>query len=338
MVKLNRKFLVPGATLLIAAAAGHLVQNADRYLGAGAESPVQAAAMVAPTPRFVADVTPLSATGPIRLPSAPDAAPPLLDKKAGAEALSVRISALEKDFTAPPSGDVLNQFGMACENMLSATPAPAAMVELTLDAPCAAGALVTVSHDGLHFAERLSNTGALNVAVPALQEDADFVLQIDGGEVLTATATVPEAAEFERIALQWQGNNAMHVHAYEFGSGYLDDGHVWAGAPRSPAFGETAKGGFLTALGADDLPAPQMAEVYSYPRGEARGSAVVRVSVETEVTYGNCGREITAETLQPGIDDELKAATLSLAVPDCDAVGEFLVLKNILRDLKLASN
>jgi hypothetical protein len=30
--------------------------------------------------------------------------------------------------------------------------------------------------------------------------------------------------------------------------------------------------------------------------------------------------------------------SLTLAIPDCDAIGEYLVLKNLLRDLKVASN
>lgn len=349
MVKVNRKVLVPGATLLIAAAAGHLVQNADRYLGDSGAAVQTAAAVPAPTPRFVGEVTPLSATadapaasagavGRVALPVAPAVLRPLPDLGPEAKALSARLSTLEKDFSAPPSGEMLNPFGMACESTLTASPAPAAMVDLALDAPCANDAAVIVTHDQLRFAERLSPTGTLRISVPALEKEAVFVLQIDGGEVLTAAATVPDASEYERVALQWQGDNAMHIHAYEFGAGYLDDGHVWADAPRAPAIGAAAKGGFLTALGGNDLPAPQQAEVYSYPRGEARGSGVVRVSIEAEVTHANCGREISAETLQPGIDGRFQEATLTLAVPACDAVGEFLVLKNILRDLKLASN
>ena len=64
----------------------------------------------------------------------------------------------------------------------------------------------------------------------------------------------------------------------------------------------------------------------------------MRVSVEAEVTKANCGREIAAETLQPGADGTMQAVEITLAVPDCSAVGEFLVLKNVLRDLKIASN
>ncbi|NHX28285.1 hypothetical protein HA397_30580, partial [Escherichia coli] len=65
---------------------------------------------------------------------------------------------------------------------------------------------------------------------------------------------------------------------------------------------------------------------------------VVRLNIEAEVTAANCGRELIGETLQPAADGTLTASEINLSVPGCDAAGEFLVLKNLLRDLKIASN
>jgi hypothetical protein len=62
------------------------------------------------------------------------------------------------------------------------------------------------------------------------------------------------------------------------------------------------------------------------------------LSVEAEVSELNCGQEIEAQSLQVGSDGKLKTRNLTLAVPDCDAIGNFLVLNNLLEDLKVARN
>ena len=56
------------------------------------------------------------------------------------------------------------------------------------------------------------------------------------------------------------------------------------------------------------------------------------------MTASNCGREIEAQSLEIGPDGTLKTRNLTLSVPDCDAVGSFLVLNNLVSDLKVASN
>ena len=63
----------------------------------------------------------------------------------------------------------------------------------------------------------------------------------------------------------------------------------------------------------------------------------IRISIETEITTANCGREMRAESLQPG-SDGYEPVELTLFVPGCEALGDILVLKNVLRDMKIASN
>jgi hypothetical protein len=55
------------------------------------------------------------------------------------------------------------------------------------------------------------------------------------------------------------------------------------------------------------------------------------------VSEANCGRELEAQTIATG-DAGLKVQDIVLAMPDCEAVGEFLVLKNLFNDLKIAQN
>ena len=81
-----------------------------------------------------------------------------------------------------------------------------------------------------------------------------------------------------------------------------------------------------------------MAEIYSIPKALRLQQGAVALSVEAEVTEGNCASEIEAQTLQVSAGSEIKTQNLALAVPDCDAVGNFLVLNNLLQDLIIATN
>jgi hypothetical protein len=64
----------------------------------------------------------------------------------------------------------------------------------------------------------------------------------------------------------------------------------------------------------------------------------VHVSVEAEVTAFNCATDVSGQTIQRQGDGSMRPVSVTVAMPDCDAIGEFLVLKNLLRDLKIASN
>lgn len=343
-MKFLRNHIATGATVFVAIASGHVVQNADRYFGQRAVQIESAVAIKAPVARFqVQDVIPLAASASEGAPAkSADADLPAALALPGlpeeARALAKHLSTLDKDYRKPQLPRGLNQYGMPCETSLTATPVPGAMVVLSLAASCHLEERVEISQDRLHFTAKTSNTGTLDIQIPALGAAPVFIVQFADGSLETTTAQVPDAKDFTRIALQWRGDEAMHIHAYEFGARYKEPGHVWAEAPHSPETGVTGKGGFMINLGDRGIENAAQAEIYSYPRAAHPDSGLVRVNIEAEVTNSNCGREIAAETLQPGADGALQQADVTFAVPGCDAVGEFLVLKNILRDLKIARN
>lgn len=357
-MKFDPKNLAVGSTICVALLSGYFVQNKDHLMGGPVlVQPAPVMPSTAPTvdaPRFSKlEIVPLSADlpvveeQPILIASADNMALPQMPREpapapsqfsSDAAALAERLTQIENGaLTAAATGSV-SPYGLPCETQVSAKAGPAATVILGVSSSCRTSERVEVMHDRLRFAVQTDGTGMAEVSVPALGEVAVFILQFEDGEVATATARIPEAADFDRVAIQWSGDNAMQIHAYEFGAGYFDDGHVWNENPRTASFAQDGKGGFLSVLGDPDLTDPLMAEVYSYPQGASRTNGVVRVSIEAEVTAANCEREISAETLQPGYDGTLQSADVTLAVPSCDAVGEFLVLKNMIRDLKLAAN
>ena len=227
---------------------------------------------------------------------------------------------------------------LQCEITANARPVAAAMVNLTLEAPCLPDERVTVHHSGLLFSQTTDETGALDITVPALSRDAVFIVAFSNGEGGVAQTTVEEIVDFDRVALQWKGDAGFQLHAREFGAEYGSAGHVWSGAARDMSYGVTGQGGFISKLGNPDVPDGLMAEVYTFPASTAQNAGNVALSVETEVGQNNCGLEVEAQTLQTFSGNDITTRDLTLSVPDCDAAGNFLVLNNLFEDLKIASN
>ena len=225
----------------------------------------------------------------------------------------------------------------SCEVTATARAVAAAMVNLTLSAPCLPDERVTVHHAGMLFTESTDGSGAFDITVPAMAEDATFVVAFTNGEGAVAQTTVEELGDFDRVALQWKGDTGFELHAREFGADYGSAGHVWSGDMRDMTFAVTGQGGFLSLLGDAAVPDGLMAEVYTFPAKAAQNAGDVALSVETEVGDNNCGLEIEAQTLQTFSGKDITSRDLTLSVPDCDATGNFLVLNSLFEDLKVAA-
>ena len=226
----------------------------------------------------------------------------------------------------------------SCVASLTATPGPVATVLLEVHAPCAVDTMGTIHHQGMMFSILTDAEGRATVMAPALAANAVFIADLPGGYGAAAVITVPDVVNYDRAVLQWQGaDSGLGLHALEFGADYAQEGHVWAASMRSVDAAQEGTGGFLMRLGDVGIEGALMSEVYTYPTGITALSGTVELSVEAEVLPGNCGRAIAAQSIQiaPGI--EASALDLTMTMPGCDAVGEFLVLKNMLRSLTLAS-
>jgi len=226
----------------------------------------------------------------------------------------------------------------SCEISLSAQPSAAAMVNLAVTAPCLANERFTVHHNGMMFAMATGDDGQAAFSVPALNSAAVFIVTFASGDSAVATAEVGTMEYYDRAVVQWSGSEGLQVHALEYGADYQDDGHVWAGAAHDMARAARGEGGFVIRLGEADLFNPQLAEVYTFPSGTALEEGQVNLTLEAEVTKANCGKDIEAQSLQKSGNNQMQARELLLAMPDCDAVGDFLVLINAFDDLNIARN
>ena len=226
----------------------------------------------------------------------------------------------------------------ACKVTLTATPIAAALVDLDLSAPCAPNERVVIHHNGMMFSDVTNSAGMFSTTVPALSTAAVFIASFAGGEGAVANATVNEINTYNRAVVQMQGNFSISLHAREFGANYGETRHIWSEHPGDIVDGVTGHGGFMIELGNRNLENPLIAEVYSFPSGIAKEVGDIALSVDIEITSENCNKDIEAQTLQTSRGEKIAVQTLDMSMPACDAVGDFLMLKKLVNDMKVVFN
>lgn len=251
------------------------------------------------------------------------------------------VSFLELTPASPPVEPTTRsepEIDAQCDITMNGTEIAGALVKLSLSAPCLPNERVTMHHNGMMFTESTDDEGKLDLAVPALAENAVFIASFPNSKGAVANVNVTTLALYDRAVVQSEFSSGIGLHALEFGADYTGEGHIWSNAPGEVAAAATGKGGFMTLLGNPAISEGSMAQIYTFPSGLADRSGDVTLSTEIEVTNMNCGHEIEAQALEVNAGSQPKMQTLNLTMPDCDAVGDFLVLKNLLNDLKVAAN
>lgn len=327
-MELKRRLSLVIAIMSVALGSGHLVQNVlvkPEKLAAAEPQPV--------------DIELVAAGPDIVLPG---------KEPAIAQLIVPSFSAVsEQDapslFTLPTESLIKAEFGSAipetdvaaneCPIDLQLLVEPSAMIGLKITAPCNANQRVVLRHAGLAVTGKTSSAGELEVSLPAFGVTAEVTVRFPAGQTVTSTVTVPEAEALRRYGVQWLGDDAFQLHAFENGAGYGERGHVSDADPQRPLAGMPQVGGFMLVLGDDQVDLPMLAEVYTYPLDQ---DAPVRIVVEAAITKKTCAREILGETLAE-VGGEVTITDLTLSMPDCSAVGDILVLNNIDPDLKIAS-
>ena len=331
MVDKLRIFRV-GLTLIAAAATGHIMQSGGAFAArtdvfSPDAKPVQTdqgdfdIVAALPTP-------PLDSVGPEKLVTP---APWVEGRIVAAVSFQIEGGTL----TDAPTPSFL---ASSCEASFAATAKPGAMVDIMLTAPCNPNERIIIRHAGLEFSDITDQNGAHFVSVPVMNTYDAISVTFANGSSVEAMAAVPSPERFDRVAISWQGGAMMHIHALEYGAEFGSTGHVWAGSPGNSNLTGPADVGFLTTLGNPNVVRPMMAEVYSFPAGRAGDDGAIRLSVEAEVSDATCGEEIIGQTHQMSGDGVVNNTQIALTIPDCDNIGGFLVLKNLLQDLKIARN
>lgn len=342
-----KRFAMAGGALMTAASIGFVMQSGEAAPYAQA-SFVPDISGTQDDPLEVTDIT-LTAAPTGEVPSAEskvDVAPQpevLVEtpKEQAPSALDqdvVRVAALgdtpNVEQPAEADGPLVN----ACDVSMDAIVKPAALVDVSVTAPCFPNERLTLHHNGMMFTAVTDEDGKAAAMVPALTSNAIFIAAFANGEGALASAQVTELDRYDRKVVQSKANGHLHINAFEFGADYRDAGHVSVEAERGVEYAIIGDGGFISSLGDSSVSDALVAEVYTFPTNTATTGGEVFVSVEAEVTTDNCGLRIEAQTLEVSQGGTVKVQDLSLPIPACDAVGDFLVLQNLLGDLKVAQN
>lgn len=326
----GKEVLTAVGTLTCALGIGFAMQNSEaagyRYGETGTEINTSAPQVDDRVMVSVSDIKLTSAMPELDL----DLLLPDAEKPATAQNLPAPVPPKQSD-TAPET------VAMVCDLDARAAAQPAAMVALSLTAACLPNAEVTIHHNGMYFTETLNEAGKLALTVPALSENAVFMVSYGDDQGVIAHTKVDDIARYKRVVLQWEGNAGFELHAREFGADYGAQGHVWRATDRGVDGLIKGQGGHVMALGARYVAEPAMAEVYTFPASLALRPGLIDLSIEAQVTADNCATRIDAETLEMRGTDGLRTRSVSMDVPDCAAQGDYLVLNNPLEDLKLAA-
>jgi hypothetical protein len=229
--------------------------------------------------------------------------------------------------TAPPAAETAA--GDPCAETLDLVAEPGAMLALALVAPCRGDAPVVLYHAGLTVSARLDSAGTLALRLPALDADGAVEIRFMDGHRLSAAAPVGDLGGITRVAVQWSAVDSFALHAFAPGAERDGPGHVSASRPGA----RDGAAGWIAALGDASVPAPVLAEVYTFP-GDPAG---VTLDLEAALTPATCGRAVMAELIERA-DGRILRRDLVIPMPDCAEGDGYLVLQNPFADRKRAGN
>ena len=217
-----------------------------------------------------------------------------------------------------------------CIPQLKLKRAPGAMIDMTF-LGCKART-ITLAHGDLSVTAKTNTAGKLHQRIPALEKDAVVSISF-GGDAIVSAIEVPDADTYHHVAIIWDGDQILNMHAFEFGAKRNQFGHVWAGAPKSAQRATRGNGGFMTRLGDGT---GRSAEIYSFPSELSQNRGVVRLVVEAAVTPKSCEQQINAVALQTRTMGGMDTTEVALKMPQCDTIGHVVRLQNLFQDMRLA--
>ncbi|TFL19241.1 hypothetical protein [Jannaschia formosa] len=218
-----------------------------------------------------------------------------------------------------------------CAVRAEAVPQHAAMIALTVAAPCHAGNRVDIVQGELGVTVRLDAEGHAALSLPALSGSPTLAVRVAEAEPVQLLTWVSDFDRYQRAVLQWGGRPGLQLHAFENGSGWGGAGHVGPDAPRAVADAIAGTGGFLVRLGDAEVSDGLGALVYTAP-----AAVPVALTLEAPVTAETCGRHIDAAAFRVGPGLAPAPQPVALTVPGCQAVGDAVLIDGLL-DARVAA-
>lgn len=277
-------------------------------------APPPAAASVAPSPSLIAGIH-----AEVAAPEVPTIAMLTPVETAAAQPVAPAPDLVASDLPAPEVGVV----DAGCAMAVRVSAQPAAMLALTVDAPCDADEPVAIAHGPVLIATTLDAAGRAALSLPALAPEAEVSVALLDGRSGQSRVLVPDFAMYQRVVVTWNGPAVLDLHAFAGGAAWGSPGHVRAGGPISAATG------FVSVLGDTSFPGAQ-ARVYTYPVGISAASGHVAVEAEIAVTPLSCGQTFRAQVHALLGLGRTERRAVEVAMPACDSPAGFVQLPGLV--------
>lgn len=331
-----RRALMIGSTFLIAIGAGQFMQSSGAPMPDA--PPIVQAAMVpalAETPAVQPAEAVRAGEAVAALPSAPSPVNITEVKDHGAYLLpdEPMVAGIDVVSFEPVTGEAALTPAARpayCDAPeLRLTEQPNGIVAVSFHAPCLTNTEVSINQLGAKFKVVTDFDGRYSGSMPALTQTPVVEVHLPEGQTVTARIILAETVNGERIALAWEGSKDLALNAFEYGAEFGGAGHVWAQSSRLPG---NSVGGYLVRLGDPDLTHAVMTDIYVAPAGMTD----VKFDIEALVTQATCNRDLSASILRVTGAETVLAETLTIAMPECDAVGDAIIMPLREQDLQLA--
>lgn len=195
-----------------------------------------------------------------------------------------------------------------------------AMMGGTLLAPCLPNQDLVIAHAGMVYSAKTLASGALFFSLPALKHPATVDIRFTTGETAAAQLDMPDVLGLQRLAVQWPFQDGFTLHAFENGAEFGGKGHIWLENTNSPAGDAAPLGGYLTTLGDANVDLPLLAQVYTFAP-----DTKTDLLIEAAVTDSTCATDLMGDVMSAKAG-AVQKVEVTVAMPDCAAVGEFVQL------------
>ena len=202
--------------------------------------------------------------------------------------------------------DDISAFGLPCGASISATLISENLHEITVSAPCRPHEMVAFAVNGLRFDQSLSLTGEARFAIPVVASSAMLETVFSDQSYHKTQLPAANTDTSLRVALAWKENSDARL---------------------------TAKDHTVITVGNG----PHQLQILTVDQVE-NASHVVRLAIRRDVTEGTCNTPASAQFFRQDGTGHPTRYDLSFAPISCENVGTTLELKNVLEDLKIASN
>lgn len=316
-MKLFHKVGLVLTTFIMAAATGHVMQNANNSQRLATVSPAGLDALGLRNIEPVANLQ--SGTQPALLATQlPQIAVPAMRRPQPVAELALPPE--------PPQEGLGFVHANCPAPQFDAQAGPAASVRLGISAPCLGTGLATIHHQGVALPVTLTAQGTWTGLVPALAEQAEFTVELANGQSLSVVQMVPDLLGVNRVVLLSDGAIPLSLHDLDNDVG---EGTKNALAPRGP---DTPLAGWKPVF--DTAVGTQQVQIFDGPAMANDANLMI----EALVTADSCGQNVSLRVARVMRGHGEAPVEISLAMPPCDGAAGAVLMPLPNSTMTLAQN